>query len=57
MIESPRFNYITEIRDAPWNVAIIRQTIIKVFVSYVLNIILLRMKHVPSILALGIFKF
>ena len=37
LIESPRYNYLSEIKDAPWNLAIIRQTIRKVGFSDLLT--------------------
>ena len=39
LIESPRYNYLDEIKDAPWNLAIIRQTIRKVGFSDIFEIL------------------
>lgn len=30
MIESPRYNYLAEVKDAPWDVATLRQALRKV---------------------------
>ena len=34
MIESPRYNYLSEIKDAPWDLVTLRQTLRKVMESF-----------------------